>query len=124
MVLNYLIIFCSTEDFLFVGQTEWQKRLLKLYGQEICLLDATYNTTKYSLPIFFVCVNTNVGYTTVGCFITADETKTAILRGLQYLKQWNVDWCPAFFMTDFDMSEIGAIEDLFPGSILTLSKIT
>lgn len=72
----------GTEEFLFVGQTESQKRLLKMYGQEICLLDATYKTTKFNLPGFFVCVNTNVGYSTVGCFITADETKASIKRGL------------------------------------------
>lgn len=72
----------GTKEFLFVGQTESQKRLLKMYGQEICLLDATYKTTKFNLPGFFVCVNTNVGYSTVGCFITADETKASIKRGL------------------------------------------
>jgi Amyotrophic lateral sclerosis 2 chromosomal region candidate gene 8 len=37
---------------LFCHQTEWQKRLLSRYGR-ICLLDATYKTTKYSLPLFF-----------------------------------------------------------------------
>lgn len=116
-------IYYRTEDFIFVGQTKWQKRLLNLYGQEICLLDATYKTTKYNLPIFFVCVNTNVGYTTVGCFITADETKKSIIKGLQYLKQWNADWHPKFFMTDFDTSEIGALEDTFPGNIRTLCNI-
>jgi hypothetical protein len=78
-------------------------------------MDATYKTSKYDLPAFFVCVNTNVGYSTVGCFITADETKAAIKRGLGYLKQWNENWKPQFFMTDFDTSEIGAIEETFPG---------
>lgn len=59
---SFYLDISETEDFLFVGQTEWQKRLLNMYGQEICLLDATYKTTKYDLPAFFVCVNTNVGY--------------------------------------------------------------
>ncbi|XP_061182399.1 uncharacterized protein LOC133190730 [Saccostrea echinata] len=112
---NFYLDISETEDFLFVGQTEWQKRLLNLYGQEICLLDATYKTTKYDLPAFFVCFNTNVGYTIVGCFITADETKKSIMRGLQYLKQWNADWHPKYFMTDFDTSEISAIEETFEG---------
>lgn len=79
------------------------------------LLDATYKTTKYDLPAFFVCVNTNVGYTIVGCFITANETKNSIMRGLQYFKDWNVNWHPKYFMTDFDTSEISAIEETFEG---------
>lgn len=86
-----------------------------MYGQEICLLDATYKTTKFNLPGFFVCVNTNVGYSTVGCFITADETKASIKRGLEYLKKLNGNWNPQFFMTDFDQSEIGALEETFTG---------
>lgn len=64
---------------------------------------------------FFVCVNTNVGYTIVGCFITANETKNSIMRGLQYFKDWNVNWHPKYFMTDFDTSEISAIEETFEG---------
>lgn len=67
------------------------------------------------MPAFFVCVNTNVGYSTVGCFITANETKASIKRGLQYLKQWNENCHPEFFMTDFDTSEIGAVEETFQG---------
>nr|XP_022286468.1 uncharacterized protein LOC111099474 [Crassostrea virginica] len=107
----------ENEEFLFVAQTESQKRLLNIYGQEICLLDATYNTTQYNLPAFFVCVNTNVGYSTVGCFITADEKKESIMKGLHYLKEWNENWHPEFFMTDFDTSEISAIEETFPAKL-------
>ena len=36
---------------LFVHQTAWQRRLLERYG-DVCLLDATYKTTKYALPVF------------------------------------------------------------------------
>ena len=52
--------------------------------------------------------------------MTADETKASIIKGLQYLKQWNADWHPNFFMTDYDTSEIGALEDTFPGKIRRL----
>lgn len=54
-------------------------------------------------------------YTIVGCFITANETKNSIMRGLQYFKDWNVNWHPKYFMTDFDTSEISAIEETFEG---------
>ncbi|CAH3020845.1 unnamed protein product, partial [Porites evermanni] len=46
-----------TEKFLFVHQEVWQQRLLRRYGSELVLLDATYKTTKYALPLFFLCVH-------------------------------------------------------------------
>ncbi len=36
---------------LFIPQTAWQSRLLARYGQDLSFLDATYKTTKYSLPL-------------------------------------------------------------------------
>lgn len=54
------------EKLLYVHQEKWQQRLMVKYGNEISLLDATYKTTNYSLPLFFVCVKTNSGYAVVG----------------------------------------------------------
>ncbi|WAR16479.1 CARTF-like protein [Mya arenaria] len=103
------------EEFIFVHQNSDQKRLLAKYGHEICLLDATYKTTKYDLPLFFVSVNTNVGYMVVGSFIVPSESSYNIGRGLQVLKAWNPSWNPTYFMTDYDRNEINAIENTFPG---------
>lgn len=85
---------------LFVHQTENQKRFLKRYGNVICLLDATYKTTKYAIPLFFVAVKTNVDYQVVGSFATQDETTHAIKEALQVLKGWNSLWQPQCFMVD------------------------
>ena len=49
------------QTMLFVHKLAWQQRLLCRYGQNMCLLDATYKTCKYALPLFFLCVKTNVG---------------------------------------------------------------
>ena len=43
---------------MFVYQEEWQKRLLKRYGNELVVLDAIYRT-HYALPLFFMTVKTN-----------------------------------------------------------------
>ena len=51
---------------LYVHQELWQIDLLIKYGSQLCLLDATYKTTKYALPLFFLCVKTNVGYLVAG----------------------------------------------------------
>ena len=105
----------SEENLLFVHQTHWQKALLQRYGGEICLLDATYKTTKYSLPLFFLCVKTNVDYCIVGSFITQYENEKSIKEALEILSSWNPEWQPRYMMTDYCEAEINAIENLFPG---------
>ena len=102
-------------DLLFVHQTAWQRNLLQKYGNEICLLDATYKTCRYALLLFFLCVKTNVDYCVVGSFVVQRETKNAITEALQVLHNWNPLWSPKFFMTDFSDPEIRAIEDVFQG---------
>ena len=60
-----------------------------IYGNCISLIhvDATYKTTRYDLPLFFVCVRTNVGYCTVAEFITQSETASPIGEALDILIQ-------------------------------------
>ena len=100
---------------LFVHQTEWQRRLLALYGNDLSMLDATYRTTRYSLPLFFLAVKTNVDYQIVGSFVTQSERTDAIKEAIGILKEWNPNWKPNFFMTDFSEEEIQAIEETYPG---------
>ena len=57
-----IIVKTLTKGLLFVHQTKDQRRLLERYGNETSMLDATYKTTKYSPPLFFVVVKTNVDY--------------------------------------------------------------
>ena len=89
------------------------------YGNDVCFLDATYKTTRYALPLFFLAVKTNVGYSVVAEFVVEVESTAAILIGLKTVKTWmeeeNLCWQPTSFMTDFDEREICAIEQLFPG---------
>lgn len=42
----------SSTKLLFCLQTTWQQRLMHLYGEQMCLLDATYRTCRYSIPLF------------------------------------------------------------------------
>lgn len=108
------VIECQ-QTMLFVHQLAWQRRLLLRYGQNICLLDATYKTTKYALPLFFLCVKTNVGYQVVATFITQNETTKDIQEALQILKEWCPTWNPTHFMTDKCEAEINAVESVFNG---------
>ena len=102
------------------------------YGNSLCLLDATYRTTKYALPLFFLAVKTNVGFSVVAQFVVQEETTKAIAHGLATIKKWmdedpekpsDWQWKPSFFMTDFCEREILAIEELFPGTCMCFEVI-
>ena len=75
-----------SNSLLFVYQTQWMKRLLQSYSDEICLLDATYKTTRYALPLFFLAVKTNVDYQVLGVFVCEDESNENILEALRMLE--------------------------------------
>ncbi|PIK47802.1 hypothetical protein BSL78_15345 [Apostichopus japonicus] len=87
--------------------------LLERYG-ELVLLDATYRTTKYALPLFIMVVRTNVGYTPVATFICESETTAHIAEALSIIKEWNLRWKPRFFMIDYSEPEYQALQDVFP----------
>ena len=36
--------------------------IIHRYGQDMIFIDATYNTSKYDLSLFFICVKTNDGF--------------------------------------------------------------
>ena len=99
----------SEQTLLLIHQMEWQKRLLFRYSQEICLMDATYKTSKYSVPLFFIIVESNVCSEAVASFVVQNESEEGIAEALHILKQWN----PTFFMTDKSQAEINAIEKYF-----------
>ena len=92
------------------------KRLLKTYVNEICLLNATYKTTRYAIPLFFMVVKTNVDYEVVGAFVCEEEGTENITSALKILKSWNPDRSPLYSMVDCCSEEINATEALFPGS--------
>ena len=100
---------------MYTMQTQWQKKLLERYGNNISLIDTTYKTTHYDLALFFICVRTNVGYSVVGEFITQAEIAEHISEALQQLRSWNPMWNPQFFMTDYSEAELLALEQTFPG---------
>ena len=107
----------GSNSLLFVYQTKWQKHMLARYGNEMAFLDATYRTTRYALPLFFLVVKTNVDYQVVGTFVCEGESTDTITEALNVLKKWNPDLSPTFFMTDYSNEEINAIESLFKGNL-------
>ena len=114
---NYSKVDATGNDkFLLVHQEVWQQRLLSRYGSDLVLIDATYKTTKYALPLFFVSVHTNAGYKVVAEFICENENAESIAEALRIIKSWNVGWNPIYFMVDYSLAEINAIGEVFPNA--------
>ena len=101
--------FTSSERLLFVHQTKKQRALLKRYGNHLGLLDATWKTTKYIIPSFFLVVKTNTLYQIAGSFVVQDETGPSINEALTLIKSWNPDWDPLVFIVDNCNQEINAL---------------
>ena len=107
----------STQTLLFCHQTSDQRHLLTRYGNQMCLLDATYRTTKYDLPLYFLCVRTNVCFQVVGSFVIQYENTQCITEALMVFKEWNKETrSPSRFMVDFAEEEIQALEIVFQGT--------
>ncbi|XP_065665743.1 calcium-responsive transcription factor-like [Hydra vulgaris] len=103
------------KSLLFIFQDKWQRRLLVRYGNELSFLDATYQTTRYALPLFFLVVKTNVDHQIVAIFVCENETTEAIKEALTFIKKWNPSFQPKYFMTDYSNEEISSLESVFPG---------
>lgn len=103
------------QPLLFCHQTKDQARLLLRYGNDMCLLDATYRTTKYALPLWFLCVRTNVSYQIVGSFVTQYESTNDLVEALSVFRDWSPEWQPENFMVDFSEVEINGLKTVFPG---------
>lgn len=109
------------EKILVVIQAEWQRKVLSTFG-ECFVIDSTFNTSKYNLPLYEIVVQTNVGYIPIGIIITEDETEREILDGLTILKSWNPLWNPSSVVTDCDIAQGNALQKAFPGTVCTIRR--
>ena len=105
----------ESSPIVFVHESCWQRTMMHRYGHPVCLTDATYSTTVYELPLFMLCVLTNVGFVVVTTFMVTDEQAASIQAGLAVIRRWCSEWDPEYFMSDFCEAQISAVESTFPG---------
>ena len=72
---------------MFVYQSDEMQRLYRRYAPTLVLLDATYRTTKYSLPLYFLVVQTNVNYQVAAVIVCQEETTEMITEALRQIKR-------------------------------------
>ena len=77
-------------------------------------MDATCKTTKYSIPLFFLFVKTNVNYTVVAEFVVQSENTNHIFEALSIIKSWTPSWDTKYFFTDYSDAEMSTVSMLFP----------
>ena len=65
-------------------------------------------------------MKTNVNYSVVAEFIVQSESAEQIAEALAIIKNWNPEWSPPFFMTDYSEAEQIAINQMFPNSTVYL----
>jgi hypothetical protein len=74
-----------TVTMLLVFQTERQRYLLRKYGGSVVMLDATYKTTMWNMPLFVLHVVDNHGHgQPVAFFFIQYETQDAIAEALRW----------------------------------------
>ena len=88
------------------------------------LIDATYKTTLYDVPLFFIAVRTNAGYVVAAEFIVQSEASQYIEEAINIVKKWNPEWNPKYFMCDYSDAEILALESTFPKTTVYLATST
>lgn len=89
------------QTLLWVHQNQWQREMLTKYGNTMSLIDATYKTTLYDVPLFFIAVRTNAGYVVAAEFIVQSEASQYIEEAINIVKKWNPEWNPKYFMCDY-----------------------
>ena len=77
----------SENKIMFVYQSDEMQRLYRRYAPTLVLLDAIYRTTKYSLPLYFLVVQTNVNYQVAAVIVCQEETKEMITEALRQIKR-------------------------------------
>ena len=110
----------QSSPFVFAHQSKWQQDMLQLYGSYMCSTDATYSTTVYDMPLFFLCVFSNVGYVNAATFLLSDERLESIASGINQITKWNPEWKPTQLITDFHKGQIAVLEATFPGALHTM----
>ena len=103
----------SNGKMMFVYQSKEMKNMYKRYENQMILLDATYKTTKYALPLFFVVIQTNVNFQVCCVIGLQEESNEMITKALKIFKEWNPMVSPKYAFVNFDEREITSLEIFF-----------
>ena len=91
----------GSSKLLLVHQSEHQQYIMKLYGQTIIGMDATYKTNQHGYPFFLFTVVDNHRHSyPVAMAVVEDEAGETVAEALQQLRLMNPGWQPQYVMMD------------------------
>ena len=90
------------------------KHIFNTYGNQLVLQDATYKTTKYAPPFFFLVFKTNVNFQVCAVFVIQEESTDMMLKALNTVKKWNPKVTTKYVFADFAEKEITTLESVYP----------
>ena len=93
----------SDNKTLFLFQSKDMQRFYQRYGKHLVLLNSNYMTTKYSLPLYFLVVQTNVKYQVAAIIVTQEKTACMLSKALQIIKS-NFNTLDVIFTSSFLIS--------------------
>ena len=98
---------------MFFYQAKEMKNICESYSNHMILLDTTYKITKYTLPMLFIVVQTNVHFQLCcGKYLQEESTKM-ISKALKISKEWNSMISPKYTFVDFYKHEIISLGIVF-----------
>ena len=100
-------------EMMFLSQSRKIKNIYERCGNHMILLDATYRTTRYALPLLFVVVQTNINFQVCCVIVLQEESTEMITKTLKIFKEWNPMVYPKYAFVDFDEREITLLEIVF-----------
>ena len=71
---------------MFLYQSNEMQSLYRRYAPSLLLLDATYRTTKNSLPFYFMVVQTYVNYQVAAVILCQEESTEMITKALSQIQ--------------------------------------
>ena len=106
----------NTDDskMMFIYQSTETQQMFHRYGNQLIVLDTTYKTTKYALPLFFLVVKTKVNFQVCRVIVLQEKSVDMIARTLSAVKMWNPEVAPKYAVVDFDEREISSWEIVYP----------
>ena len=117
---GYSVLPSRSSSCLVIIMTEKQKDMLRKFGS-VTLMDGTYKTTKWGLPLVILTVVNAQGEAYPACFaIVSSETNDTMMELLLHVQQLVPGWKPETFMIDKSDAEIHGIKMVFPWAVVFL----
>jgi hypothetical protein len=113
----------DSTEFILVGQTSHQKRMMERFSEPAVGIDSTHSTNAYGLPLTYLVARDCFSKTQViAFFISQSDGERDLVRALKILQERNPTFYPHHFIMDKSTAEINTITKVFSQSKILLCQ--